>query len=145
GEMRSKIERLVIRYKLESFVKFTGFRNDIPAILKGIDIYCLPSLWEGLPIGIIEAMAMGKAVIASAVDGTKELIEDGVNGLHISIKSPEELSQKILLLAENKERIHMLGKQAAQFIRENFDVKKMTQATEQCYLKLNPKLMCARV
>lgn len=58
-------------------IRFHAFRTDIPEVLNTFDIYTLPSLWEGLPIGMLEAMAMRKAIVATPVDGTKEAILEG--------------------------------------------------------------------
>jgi glycosyltransferase involved in cell wall biosynthesis/ubiquinone/menaquinone biosynthesis C-methylase UbiE len=145
GALRTPIETLIDKHQLKNKVIFTGFRTDIPDILNALDIYCLPSLWEGLPIGLLEAMAMGKAVIATAVDGTKELIESGVNGILIDTKSPKELSENILRLASNAFEMKALGDQAKQFVKDFFDIKKMTKATEQVYEQIHSNALSSTV
>jgi len=139
GELKTSTEKLIHIHKLEDKVIFTGFRTDIPDILNAIDIYCLPSLWEGLPIGLLEAMAMGKAVIATAVDGTKEIIQNEVNGVLIDVKSPKELADHIVRLSSNRSDIHTLGEHAKQFVKKVFDIKKMTKSTENVYTKMCKK------
>lgn len=136
GELKASTEKLIHIHKLEDKVIFTGFRTDIPDILNAIDIYCLPSLWEGLPIGLLEAMAMGKAVIATAVDGTKEIIQHEINGVLIDVKSPKELANHIVRLSFNKTDIQTLGAHAKQFVKHVFDIKKMTKSTENVYAKM---------
>ncbi|HEV3326014.1 MAG TPA: glycosyltransferase, partial [Puia sp.] len=81
GDQRAEGLQLVKELGLEGAVSFQAFRQDVPDILAAADIFVLPSLWEGLPIGLLEAMAMGKAVIATEVDGTKEVVQPGENGL----------------------------------------------------------------
>ena len=69
-------------------VAFTGAREDVPAILAASDFLLLPSRWEGMPYVVLEAMAASRAVVATPVDGARDLIEDGVNGyLATSISS----------------------------------------------------------
>ena len=87
--------------KLQNHITFEPFRTDIPDILSALDLYCLPSLWEGFPIGILEAMAMGVPVVATPVDGTKELIENHVTGEFIKEKDPQDLAKVISHLIYN--------------------------------------------
>ena len=74
----------------------------MPDVLAAIDIFCLPSLWEGLPIAMLEAMAMHKAIIASDIDGITDLITDKENGFLIPPLNPTELAKAIELLAPDK-------------------------------------------
>jgi glycosyltransferase involved in cell wall biosynthesis len=109
GDLRESTEALAKKLGVMDHVIFTGFRTDIPDILNAIDIYCLPSLWEGLPIGLLEAMGMKKAVIATAVDGSVEVIKNGKTGLLIDKNNPEDLAKKLLYLASNKKEMAILG------------------------------------
>ncbi len=83
GEHVSNVKKRIKELNLTRKVKKMPFQNDIENYLAAIDIFCLPSLWEGMPIGLIEAMAMKKAVIATAVAGSRELISDKSKGLLI--------------------------------------------------------------
>ncbi|MES1160722.1 MAG: glycosyltransferase family 4 protein, partial [Bacteroidota bacterium] len=83
GDQKGEATRIVETAGLHDKITFWPFRQDVPDILAAADIFVLPSLWEGLPIGLLEAMAMGKAVIATNVDGTKEVVQDQHNGLLI--------------------------------------------------------------
>lgn len=76
-ELRVEAARLGV----EDRVVFAGYRDDVPALLAGCDVFCLPSVAEGLPLVILEAMAQGKPVVATAVGGTPELVADGETGL----------------------------------------------------------------
>ena len=67
GELRNACEQLVSKLNLKDQIQFLGFRNDISSLLNTSDIYCLPSLWEGLPIGLLEAMSMKKPCITTAL------------------------------------------------------------------------------
>jgi glycosyltransferase involved in cell wall biosynthesis len=136
GDLKQEALRLARELQLESKIIFLNFREDVPAILNCIDIYCLPSLWEGLPIGVLEAMAMRKAVIATAIDGTKEIIDDHKNGLLIPVRSPEALAKAIISLSQNHELRTSLGIEARKTIKNNFNVKQMTSNIEVVYKSL---------
>jgi glycosyltransferase involved in cell wall biosynthesis len=139
GDLRESTEALAKKLGVMDHVIFTGFRTDIPDILNAIDIYCLPSLWEGLPIGLLEAMGMKKAVIATAVDGSVEVIKNGKTGLLIDKNNPEDLAKKLLYLASNKKEMAILGANASTYIKASFNVFEMTRKTEQIYQKVLEK------
>ncbi len=136
GELEERCKSLTNELGIEDQITFAGFRSDIPAVLNLMDIYCLPSLWEGLPIGLIEAMAMNKAVIATPVDGTQELIEDEITGRFMNMQEPFHLAEIIAEVSANHELRHRLGKKAFEFVRKNFSVDKMALQTSSLYEKL---------
>ncbi len=86
-----------------------GPRDDIPQILSAIDLFCLPSHREGMPRSIIEAMAMGKPVVATNIRGCREEVVHGETGILISPRAPDELSDTILHLSENPEQCRLMG------------------------------------
>jgi len=133
GELLPACTSFVQEYGLEQYVTFTGFRQDIPAILKALDMYCLPSLWEGLPIGLLEAMAMETPCIASDIDGNNEIIRHEQNGLLFEHSDSAALSRHILALQQQPSFRHELAMQGRTSVHNVFDVVKMTRATEQVY------------
>jgi glycosyltransferase involved in cell wall biosynthesis len=133
GDLKWITLKLADRMKIRSKIIFSDFRQDIPDVLKAIDIYCLPSLWEGLPIGLLEAMAMKKAIIATAVDGTKEAIKHQQNGLLIPPQSADELAKALYTLATNKSLIKEYGERASLDMQDKHDIKKMTKRVESLY------------
>ncbi|WP_158795387.1 glycosyltransferase family 4 protein [Pedobacter sp. L105] len=133
GDLKAEMLQLAKTLNLESRIIFENFRDDIPAILHGIDIFCLPSLWEGLPIALLEAMAMRKAIIATAIDGTKDLVTDKVNGLLISTSNPDQLAEAIISLAKDEKLRADMGKAAGELIKSNFNIETMTRKVEAVY------------
>jgi len=139
GDLKEATVKLAEELKVSQYIVFQDFRTDVPAILKAVDIYCLPSLWEGLPIGLLEAMAMNKAIVASAVDGTKGLIKTGENGLLVNPRNPQQLAEAILLLHHDEDLRNSLGYNAGRTIKDHYNVKKMTTEVENIYHKLIQK------
>ncbi len=133
GTLQHQVQQQVKELGIEQRVICTPFRQDVPALLKAIDVFCLPSLWEGLPIGLLEAMAMEKAVIATAVDGTKEIVDHGKNGFIVPQQQPQALAAAICTLANEPFLRLMLGRNARRTVENAFDITAMTRHIEQIY------------
>lgn len=140
GELKAEAQALARQLDISDRVTFEAFRKDVPALLNCIDVFCLPSLWEGLSIALLEAMAMGKPIVATGVDGTREILNDGENGLLIAPNDPTQLSEKLTLLKQNAALRKKLSENAFRTITEEFNAAKMTADVEQIYLKLLPKM-----
>ena len=140
GDLKSEAVALAKNLNLtKETLIFDNFRQDVPDLLHAIDIYCLPSLWEGLPIGLLEAMAMKKVVIASPIDGTKEAIIDGINGIHVPVGKPQKLADAILSIHKNKELQKKLSENAIKTIYKKFTLNEMVKNIENQY-KLTLKI-----
>ncbi len=114
-------------------VIFLGHREDIPSVLKTIDIYIYPSLLEGLGTALLEAMAMERPVVVSDIPTFREFITDRENGIFFKTKDPEDMAKKVLLLIENKELRERLGRNARKTILERFAIEGMLDKTESLY------------
>lgn len=136
GELMDAATAAATAAGIEKQVTFAGFRQDVPAVLHAADIYCLPSLWEGFPIGVLEAMAMGKAVIASDVDGTKEAVQDGENGLLVPSGNPAALAAAMVKVAGDSALRARLQENAKAAIAANFNVAGMTEKIAAVYQQL---------
>lgn len=90
-------------------VHWLGFREDVPALLKAADLLVLPSLWEGMPNVVLEAMAARRAVVASAVEGTEDLVEPGRTGWLVPPASVDPLADALLEAAEDPDRTRQYG------------------------------------
>lgn len=136
GELKASMLNLAHELGIESRIIFSDFRQDVPDVLNAVDIYCLPSLWEGLPIGLLEAMAMKKAIVASAVDGTTEVIINEQNGFLVPPQSPDKLADALTRLVTNPELINTFGNKAYEVMKEQFNVATMTRKVERIYTNL---------
>lgn len=136
GPLRAEVERLVREKGLEERVLFLGVRSDVPELLAAADIFVLPSDWEGLPLVVVEAMAAGKPVIASAVGGVPELIEQERTGMLVPAGDPEALAQAILRLARDPELRRRVGEAARASAVERFDIGRTAREYGELYLRL---------
>lgn len=140
GDLKDNAIKLAKELGLdETVIRFHKFRQDVPSVLNAIDIYVLPSLWEGLPIGLIEAMGMRKAVIATPADGTKEVIRDGENGLVVSFENPQALSEAILSFHKDEKLRKTCESNGRIIVERDFELHKMVQIIEDIYLNLYNK------
>lgn len=114
-------------------VRFLGFREDIPSLLQALDVFVLPSVSEGLPLSILEAMAFGKSVVASNVGGIPEVIKDGVTGYLVPPKDPEALAERILLLLHHPQVAADLGRSGRKIVQEAFRLERMIQDYQSLY------------
>jgi glycosyltransferase involved in cell wall biosynthesis len=112
GDLKSVLEKLTIHIGINESVEFTGFRTDIRPFLSTFDIFVLPSKIEGTPISLIEAMAAGKAIIASNIPAIREIIDDGKDALLFELNSYTQLKDKMSLLFSHPELRVKLGKNA---------------------------------
>lgn len=136
GNLKEKAIKMASELKLNSEVIFQPFRLDIPDVLEAIDIYCLPSLWEGFPIATLEAMAMKRAVIVSPVDGSREMIKEGQTGLQIPFREPEKLARALLKLHENKHLREKLAKNGHDYVHANFGIQDQARKIEKIYTEM---------
>lgn len=136
GDLKTDCIDLVNKLQINDRVTFQPFRKDIPAILKSIDVFCLPSLWEGFSIGLLEAMAMSKAVLATGVDGTLEILENSKNGLLIAKENVNDITDKLSLLNSNPELRKRIEENAYQTITSEFSAQQVSKRTEKIYSNL---------
>jgi glycosyltransferase involved in cell wall biosynthesis len=108
GPLRSDLENISINLGIQKHVLFLGIREDIANLFRKMDLFILPSIYEGLPTVVLESMANGVPVIATDVPGTREIIHDGVNGRLVPSRCPQDLAKAILqMLREPAERARL--------------------------------------
>ena len=113
GDCEEKLKSLVAELELTDRVIFLGYRTDIQNIMSQLDLIVLSSLWEGLPLTPIEAFSVGKTIVATDVDGTIEIVEDGVSGLLVEPRHPKQIAEKINWIIEHpneKYQMEIAGK-----------------------------------
>jgi glycosyltransferase involved in cell wall biosynthesis len=122
--------------ELSSHIIFVGFYEDIPQILRCLDIFSLPSLFEAFNRSLLEAMACGLPVVATAVGGNVEIVQDGVNGLLVPAGNPDALASAIAELLKDKEKARKMGREGKRHVEENFSIEKNVKRIEKLYLQI---------
>lgn len=133
GPQEQDLKRYVREQGLENIVLFLGQRYDVDLLLHVMDVFVLPSLWEGLPQVVLEAMAAGRPVVATAVDGTPEIIQDGSTGLLVPPADPYALSSAVKRLLRDRRLRKKLGERGQDHVVRNFDMKIMITNFEKVY------------
>jgi len=133
GPLQEDLEKEAKRLGISQSVRFLGFRLDMPAILNILDVYVLPSIWEGLPLVILEAMAAQKPIVATAVGGTPTAIVNEQSGLLVNSRDPAALSQAIIRILKDPSLASSLATNAYRRFKENFTIQKMVFQYEKLY------------
>ena len=133
GKERPKLEQRVREAGLEKNVLFLGHRQDIPELLACCYLSVLPSEAEAMPNAVLETMAAGLPVVATAVGGTVEVIESGVTGLLVPPRNPQALAAAILRVLHDPHLAMNLGRAGQERMRTHFSFKRLTTEFEQLY------------
>ena len=127
GVDRLLLEKMAEELEIRGKVIFTGWVDNPFKYLKKTDVFVLPSLWEGFPMAVLEAMACGVPVIVTdSGGGVREIIKDGINGLLIKSGSPHSISKSIHDLLSNKRKIHGIVEEAYKTVR-HFDINEIKE------------------
>ena len=137
GEGREKDVVLAQREALgmTEGVRIVGFWPDLAEALDALDVFVLPSLMEGHPLAILEAMAAGRPVIATAVGGNAEAIQDGRSGLIVPPADPDALAGAILDLVADPERAARFGAAGLETFEQHFSLERSVRANEDVYMR----------
>jgi glycosyltransferase involved in cell wall biosynthesis len=136
GELRSELEARAERLGLAERVTFCGPRRDVSVILRCLDLFVLPSLFEGLPLSLLEAMAAGTPVVATDVAGSNEAIVDGVNGRLAAPADARALSQIIADVLEHREMAQAMAHRAVETVGERYTIGPVAGAYQSLYTEL---------
>jgi glycosyltransferase involved in cell wall biosynthesis len=113
-------------------VVFSGHRADVPEVLGAIDVFCISSDYEGTPLALFEAMASGKAIVSTAVDGCREVLEDGATGLLVPPGNPEALGVALARVADDGDLRALLSRMARDASRR-YDIGECVRRMQDLY------------
>lgn len=133
GVERSKLEALASELKLEEAVEFLGERSEIPALLAESGFFVSASLTEGISLTLLEAMAVGLPVLATAVGGNPEIIVEGKTGMLVSPADPQQLAEGIVRMWNQRSRWREMGHEGRRRLEKHFDVQHMVAKYEAEY------------
>ncbi|MDZ7334589.1 MAG: glycosyltransferase family 4 protein [candidate division KSB1 bacterium] len=133
GHLRASLEAMAEKLGIRDHLYFLGWRTDVPEILKILDVFVQTSLWEGLSLSILEAMAAAKPVIATDIKGNNELVLNGVTGFLVPPNSPECVADCVIKLLEDKKLAERMGTLARKRVEEKFDIKLHVEQIKNIY------------
>jgi glycosyltransferase involved in cell wall biosynthesis len=133
GKGREKLTDRLKALNIEKHVIAPGFREDIPDLLSIVDVFVMPTLREGLGTAILEAMAMGKPIVATRVGGIPEAVQHGVNGILVAPADALALAAAINELLSKKERRLAMGQQSRKIAEAGFSRVRMITAVESIF------------
>ncbi len=135
GPLREWIVTTAAAYGLARAVILTGFREDVPAVMRSIDMLVLPSLWEGFGIVLIEAMAAGRPVVTTAVSSMPEIVLHGRTGLLVPPGNAQALAEAVCALLEDPARAKRMGRAGQVRVSEHFADQRMLRELEGLFFR----------
>ncbi len=136
GHLRRELEQRAGQPGLQGRVHFLGARRDLGNILAAIDIFVMPSLWEGLPLSLVLAMGAGLPVVATRVAGIPEVVQDGVNGVLVPPNDSARLGAALAALVGDAAMRARLGNAARDFVRPRFGIDRYVASVTALYSRL---------
>ena len=144
GVLRSQIEKERSENQMDQRIILAGWRGDIPAVLAGSNLVVLTSRWEGLPLTLLEAMASGKAIVATRVGGIPEVVKEGENGFLITAGDVEGLARCMIHLLENVSLAEKMGREGKRLFdtTADYQIESMVSRLESLYQELSCEVIC---
>ena len=136
GHSREELERLSQNCGISNRVLFLREREDVKELLHMSDIFVFPTLSEGLPLSLLEAMAVGRTCIASDIGPIREIITDGERGILFRTKDVKDLERAIRLAIDCREKSKRMADNAKYFVKNKYDFKENVKLLESLYLNL---------
>lgn len=135
GSLKKELQEQVAALKLEEIVRFIGFQPDVANWYALADFTVLPSFYEGLPLVAIESLAASRSIVATAVDGTPEVVVNGRTGLTVPPGNPTELAREICNLLRSPALAEKYGRQGREWVEQEFSQEKQVRETSELYLR----------
>jgi glycosyltransferase involved in cell wall biosynthesis len=136
GELRDSLERHVREHHLEKHVFLPGFRTDVLGCMKSFDLFVMSSVTEGLGTALLDAMACGKAIVATRTGGIPEVVEDGETGTLVPPRDHAAMAQAILAMLADDEQRRRMGDAGLARVQARFTVERMVAETAAVYGRL---------
>jgi glycosyltransferase involved in cell wall biosynthesis len=133
GELRDLAIAFARRHDLGGRLHLTGFRDDVPAVMRSLDVCVLPSLWEGFGIVLIEAMAAGKPCVTTRISSMPEIVRDGETGRVVPPADADSLAAALLEILDDPALAGRMGAAGRQVVHERFTVTRMIDQYEQVF------------
>jgi glycosyltransferase involved in cell wall biosynthesis len=133
GKEAARLAALRDQLELSERVRLVGYWPDLAEALAAIDVFVLPSLMEGHPLAVLEAMAAAKPIVATAVGGLAEAIDDGRSGLLVPPGDADALAEAVVSLLRDPEKAARLGREARRSLEDRFSLEKSVRANEEVY------------
>ncbi|MFZ4860146.1 MAG: glycosyltransferase [Desulfuromonadaceae bacterium] len=140
GQLRDQLESLAQKLNLNDQIIFTGMREDIPSLMRAMDIFVLSSISEGISLTLLEAMACCLPIVATAVGGNPEVIVAGKTGYLVDVRSPELLAEKLEVLILNKQLRNIMGEAGRSRVVESFSLKACAAEYQRLYSSIMSRL-----
>ena len=136
GPLRKDLEDFSGRLGLSGSVSFLGFQRNLSLFYSALDVFVLPSLWEGMPVALLEAFSHGLPVVATSVSGIPEVVTEGQEGFLVEPANPQQIAQKIIMLLEDEKRRLEMGRKGKERVEKDFSQDKMVSAYVKLYRDL---------
>jgi glycosyltransferase involved in cell wall biosynthesis len=133
GPLEHDLHSLAEQLCISRHVTFTGHRNDVEALYAAMDVYVQPSLWEGLPYALLEAMGRGLPVIATNVPGNADLVEDDKTGILVPAGTPSAIAQSIIVLLDDPAAARDLGDAGREKVLREHRLEDFIQSISELY------------
>ena len=133
GELRKPLAFLIKELGLEGRAFLTGYRNDVPSLLQELDLFVLPSLWEGMPYVVLEAMASGLPVVATDVNGSRDIVRHRETGLLVPPDDPQALAAACTEILDDPGKAKTLADNALRRVMVDYSLEKLLDRIEDVY------------
>jgi glycosyltransferase involved in cell wall biosynthesis len=135
GSKEQELKQLASELQVSEHVLFTGWRSDAVDLIQAFDVFVTTSRFEGMPMVLLEAMALSKPIVATSVGGVSEVVKDGQNGILVKSRDPEEVSKALLALISDRRSAEQMGRNGRIRYEESFTAEAMATAYERLYRK----------
>jgi glycosyltransferase involved in cell wall biosynthesis len=136
GPERTRLEEEARRLGIDAQVTFLGHREDIPTVLAALDVFAFPSLWEGMPMALLEAMLLERPVVAARGVGVDEVVTDGVTGLLVEPRDPAGVARALLRLLRDPREAARLGEAARRRVLDRYALGRIAVEFDRLYRRV---------